>query len=103
MRASSWSTATTTPTAMTELILDGLTLKSREELHDALTQGLHLPSYFGRNLDALFDCMTERREETRLCLRNAERLPCGRKLLQVLRDAAAENPSLHIETEDGPG
>ena len=73
MRASSWSTATTTPTAMTELILDGLTLKSREELHDALTQGLRLPSYFGRNLDALFDCLTERREETRLCLRNAER------------------------------
>ena len=95
MRASSWSTATTTPTAMTELILDGLTLKSREELR--------LPSYFGRNLDALFDCLTERREETRLCLRNAERLPCGRKLLQVLRDAAAENPSLHIETEDGQG
>lgn len=88
---------------MTELILDGLAVRSREELHDALAQGLHLPAYYGRNLDALFDCLTERREETCLRLRNAERLPYGEKLLRVLRDAAEENPSLRVETEDGRG
>lgn len=88
---------------MTELILDGLAIKSREELHNVLSAGLGFPSYYGRNLDALFDCLTERREETRLYLRNAEQLPYGGRLLRVLCRAAEENPGLHIETEDGCG
>jgi len=32
--------------------------QSVAELHRALEQTLHLPSYYGGNLDALWDCLT---------------------------------------------
>ena len=90
---------------MTELILDGLTLKSREELHDALTQGLHLPSYFGRNLDALFDCLTDCPEALTVRLLHRDLLEDrlgrrGQGLTRLLRRAAAENPRLTLLEED---
>ena len=34
-------------------------IKSREELHGALKQDLHFPDYYGNNLDALADCLTD--------------------------------------------
>ena len=37
--------------------LDGKLIK--EEGHDYLMRALNLPDYYGRNLDALYDCLTE--------------------------------------------
>lgn len=39
--------------------LDGRLLTSRTVLHDLLSKKLELPDYYGRNLDALWDCLTE--------------------------------------------
>ena len=47
---------------MAEIVLDGLELRSLEEVHDRFAQALALPEWYGRNLDALFDCLTDRRE-----------------------------------------
>ena len=41
-----------------------------DALYDALMGPLHLPGYFGRNLDALYDC-----------LRDLSRLKCARLVL----------------------
>jgi ribonuclease inhibitor len=41
-----------------DVFLDGATIRSQEELHDALKRTLELPEYYGRNLDALWDCLT---------------------------------------------
>ena len=30
-----------------------------DTLHEKLKQGFHLPSYYGENLDALWDCLTD--------------------------------------------
>ncbi len=43
---------------MAEIRLDGLALPSLEAVHDRFAQALPLPEWYGRNLDALFDCLT---------------------------------------------
>lgn len=88
-------------------LIDGAAVRSRDELHDALARQLSLPAYYGRNLDALFDCLTELREECEITLRDPERLFAAlgvyADVLQaVLRDAAAENPRLRFTLETRP-
>ncbi|MCC9088941.1 MULTISPECIES: barstar family protein [Bacillus] len=43
---------------MKKVRLDGAICRSQEELHDQLKTVLHLPDYYGKNLDALWDCLT---------------------------------------------
>lgn len=81
--------------------LDGALLDSRDALHDRLQQALELPAYYGRNLDALFDLLTERGEPTELVLRNRAVLEkhlgaYGKALLKTLEQAAAANPKLTL-------
>ena len=37
-----------------------------KSLHEALKRMLDLPDYYGMNADALYDCLSERREPPRL-------------------------------------
>jgi ribonuclease inhibitor len=39
-------------------ILDGARIKSHDDFHDEVFSVLKLPEYYGRNLDALWDCLT---------------------------------------------
>ena len=89
---------------MTALI-DGAAIKTREQLHDALARQLSFPDYYGRNLDALFDCLTDLAEETELRLVRRDELFAhlgvyADILQNVLRDACEENPHLRLITED---
>ena len=59
---------------MAEVVLDGLEIRSVEEVHDRFAQALDLPDYYGRNLDALFDCLTDRREAMTVRLLHREAL-----------------------------
>ena len=86
-------------------LIDGAAIETREQLHDALARQLSFPDYYGRNLDALFDCLTELREETELRLVRRDELFAhlgvyADILQNVLRDACEENPHLHLITED---
>ena len=81
---------------MTHIVLDGAAIRDREGLHALLAERLSLPDWYGRNLDALYDCLTDLRDVT-VVLRNAGALPAalggyGEAVLRVFRDAAAENP-----------
>ena len=38
-------------------------VRTRDELHSKIAEVLPLPEYYGRNLDALFDILTESAEE----------------------------------------
>ncbi|MGE0723574.1 MAG: barstar family protein [Alphaproteobacteria bacterium] len=38
--------------------IDGARVRSLAEAHDYLARGLGLPPHYGRNLDALYDCLT---------------------------------------------
>ncbi len=39
--------------------LDGATVQTRRELHDAIAAALDFPDHYGRNLDALHDCLRD--------------------------------------------
>ena len=44
---------------MKYVFLDGEKLRSPAELHMTFADALGLPDYFGRNMDALHDCLTD--------------------------------------------
>lgn len=86
---------------MREILLDGGAVTSRAELHDLLSRSLDLPEWYGRNLDALYDCLTDLVNETQIFLLGMDPMrdvlgPYADSLLQVLHDAAAENKNLSL-------
>lgn len=84
------------------IYLEGSLLKNRDEAMEILMRALLLPEWWGRNLDALHDCLTDLDRPVKLVLRDRaglESTPFGRVLLRVLWDAAAECPRLELETD----
>ena len=86
------------------VILEGSQMVDRVAVHNHLAERLQLPSYYGRNLDALYDVLTELGEETTIILRDpalvAEQLgKYGEALLNAMQEAAEENPKLSITLE----
>ena len=86
------------------VVLHGSVIESKAMLHDRLQEALQLPAYYGRNLDALFDVLTERSEETELVITQWEALAehlghYAAALMDTLYDAAKENPKLTIKVE----
>ena len=80
---------------METIRLDGAQLQNRKEAMELLGQALALPKWWGRNLDALYDCLTDLGRPVRLEISRREAMEVsafGRRLLQVLEDAAAEPP-----------
>lgn len=84
---------------METIRLDGARLCRREEAMELLGQALALPEWWGRNLDALHDCLGDLGRPVRLELHSREVMeasPFGRRLLRVLEDSAAEIPCLEL-------
>ena len=71
--------------------LDGKLIK--KEGHDYLKEALNLPDYYGKNLDALYDCLTE--IECEIELVNAGEVDGD--IIDTFRDAADENQFLTIK------
>ena len=44
---------------MKKIVLTFSGVTSKEEIHEYLKRKLDLPEYYGRNLDALYDCLTD--------------------------------------------
>lgn len=82
-------------------ILDGSAIDSKEALHDALVYALSLPDWYGRNLDALHDCLGDVRESTEILLLHADALErrlgdYALRFERVLNDAAEENRRIRL-------
>ncbi|ASB61741.1 barnase inhibitor [Bacillus sp. A053] len=43
---------------MKKIVVDGKDFENKEGLHNALKDNLNFPDYYGKNLDALWDCLT---------------------------------------------
>lgn len=89
---------------METIRLDGARLCARAEAMELLGQALALPEWWGRNLDALHDCLTELGRPVRLELCDREAMEASRfggRLLRVLEDSAAENPWLELMFGNG--
>lgn len=84
---------------MKQFFVDGAKMTDRVSAHDHLIAALSLPDYYGRNLDALFDCLTELSACT-IFLQNTAQLcnsgTYGQAILDTFRDAAAETPGLTL-------
>ena len=73
------------------IILDGKRMGDRDAMHAELKEKLGLPDYYGGNLDALNDCLGERRERELVVIRDFADFAedCGLyglKLLRVFND-----------------
>ena len=76
-------------------------MQSVHALHNYLRSALALPVYYGANLDALYDCLTELDAATELVVPKAIADEAhlgwyGEQLLQVLQEAAEENEALTV-------
>ncbi|MBQ7916001.1 MAG: barstar family protein [Firmicutes bacterium] len=80
---------------MQEIILDGLIMQ--EAPQDYIAEVFGFPEYYGKNLDALHDMLTEISEDTEVYLLHWESMGAyGKKLLRVFEDAAQENEKLKV-------
>ena len=81
-----------------EHLIDLALIRSAEEFHNALAQELDFPDWYGHNLDALYDCLTELPETVHLILNNwnvATALSEGFE--NVFPNAQADNPDFTVE------
>lgn len=85
---------------MTTIHLDGTQLTSPTNVHRMFAQAFQFPAWYGNNLDALYDLLTDVSDTTlHLCHTTAVEAQLGSygtRLLTTLRDAATENPSLTL-------
>ncbi len=73
------------------IVLDGRALTTRAEAYAYLREKLALPAFFGDNLDALYDALTDWPDAQDVALAYYdEKNALHRALYGVLRDAAAE-------------
>lgn len=82
------------------ILCDFARFNTPDAVYDYLAAELRFPDYFGRNLDALHDCLTDIGAPTRLILTGTGS-PCGQHFLQVFRDAARRNRNLSVEAHEG--
>lgn len=81
--------------------LSGNKMTSKESLHGYLAKKLAFPAYYGKNLDALHDCLCEITHPLFITVTYTERMlsytgDYGACFLTVLKDAAQENKMLHL-------
>lgn len=87
---------------MRKLTLDCSQISTKAGLHLQLTELLDLPEYYGNNLDALADCLSEIHQDTCLVLEEPEALTAAlgdyaERFFRLLEHCSAENPFFHVE------
>ena len=85
-----------------KIILDGNYMKTRQKAHKYLARKLELPSYYGNNLDALWDCLSTYSQGIDIDLINEKRAiellgDYGRDIIQVFKDAELENNNISFK------
>lgn len=85
---------------MKDCVIQGDLIFDWETLYDQFAEDLELPEWFGRNLDALHDCLTDL-TDSQITIYHWQDLSSrlGKKtdaLRQVLTDAGLENPHLTV-------
>lgn len=85
---------------MRKILLDFNVAKTPEQVQEYLALEFDFPDYYGRNLDALYDMLTELTEDTCVGLFESEEAwehdSYLRKVKQVFWDAEEENPHLAV-------
>ncbi len=85
-------------------ILNGKLVKDREMLHRILADLPGFPDWYGKNLDALHDCLTDIQEDVWIRVENKNDLTLhlgnyAAAFLKVLAASAEENSKIHYVVE----
>lgn len=59
---------------MKTIVINGLDVISMSEIHNIFSEELNFPDYYGRNLDALYDCLCDVAEEVEIIIEEREEL-----------------------------
>ena len=84
---------------MEEKIIDCTQIKNRNDLHTIFRETLSFPEWYGNNLDALYDCLTEISGKVRLLdweTAEARLGAYGEKAKKVIATAALHNADLDL-------
>lgn len=77
---------------MKTVFLEGNTLT-----HENMAKAFAFSDYYGKNLDALHDCLTEIGEDTAVVITDMGAADeTARRILAVITDSARENPHLTL-------
>lgn len=85
---------------MKKAVIDCKKVKTKEAFHHMIARKLDFPEYYGHNLDALWDCLTELKE-VRIKLINSNYLEYnlgeyGEKLLNLFEDLVMESEDYRV-------
>lgn len=88
-----------------EYIIDLEGVGTEEDVHERLEESLPLPDYYGDNLDALYDVLTEMGDGWHIIIVNRNMAdddvqPYIDDMIDVFEDASAVAPDLTVEIED---
>lgn len=82
---------------MENFVIDVSNATKRSTIHDILTENLPFPEYYGRNLDALYDCLSTIfiGKEAEVLLVGFSKLPedifkYGQKIIKIFKLTASE-------------
>ena len=79
------------------ITIDCTGIQNKDQLHCLLAKELAFPEYYGQNVDALFDCLTEIRTPTEIRLLGWHELGDWKEGFQnVFVNASLEEPQLDI-------
>ena len=89
---------------MRTIWIDISLLDDKRSMSGYMKQIFDLPEYFGGNLDALNDCMSEISEDTQIRLKREDLIKAAEnayawKTIRVIINAASENPRLDFTIE----
>ena len=89
---------------MKYVFLDGEKILSHTDLHRTFANALDFPAYYGHNLDALHDCLTEQAESVGVIVVHADLLKehLGRRwkgFFRLMGDLTEEEPGFRFLCE----
>ena len=81
---------------MKQVSLDGNILSDHTLVHNYLKEQLDFPEYYGKNLDALFDCLTDLDDIEIMISAPVAEHAAFQKITAVFQAAANENRCIHL-------
>ena len=78
--------------------LNGLEMTDRQRTHEYLAEQLQFPAYYGKNLDALYDLLTEKKTPLEVRFLHTQEMKAqlgsyGSALLNTMQEAENDNLS----------
>ena len=81
---------------MKQIVLDGNKLADAANVHEYLKEMLSFPEYYGKNLNALHDCLTDLENVKIIITAPEENGAIFQRVVRIFKAAAAENDTLQL-------